>query len=198
MSYAPHILRNSKPILDVLRHEFHDTRSVLEIGSGNGQHAATFAAALTQLTWQSSDRIDNHENIRACLAQAALPNTPEALALDVGTATLAEDAYDAVFSANTAHIMSLSEVESMFALVATTLSRGGIFVLYGPFRQGGEFNAPSNASFHESLRASNTHMGIRHLEDLDRFAESGGMKQVRLYAMPANNLTVVWQKGDCA
>jgi hypothetical protein len=102
--------------------------------------------------------------------------------------------YDAAFSANTAHIMSIAAVEKMFALVADALRISGVFCLYGPFRQGGEFDTCSNAEFHKSLRSQDAAMGIRHLEDLDQFAATGGMRRERLYAMPANNLIVVWQK----
>ena len=41
--------RNKGPILEVLRQEFAASRRVLEIGSGTGQHAVHFAAALPQL-----------------------------------------------------------------------------------------------------------------------------------------------------
>ena len=186
--------RNCQPILDVLRGEFRHANSVLEIGSGTGQHAVAFAAELGHLVWQTSDLDENHEGIRAWLTDAALPNLREPLSLDVHTAAMDGTVYDAAFSANTAHIMSIAAVEKMFALVADVLRISGVFCLYGPFRQGGEFNACSNAEFHKSLRSQDAAMGIRHLEDLDEFAATGGMRRERLYAMPANNLIVVWQK----
>jgi hypothetical protein len=54
--HSPSCERNREPILDVLRAQLVDRRHVLEIGSGTGQHAVHFAAALPQLIWQSSDR----------------------------------------------------------------------------------------------------------------------------------------------
>ncbi len=191
---APHTRRNSEPILEVLRHEFRRANSVLEIGSGTGQHAVAFAAELGHLVWQTSDLEQNHAGIRAWLADASLPNLREPLSLDVRTATLGGKVYDATFSANTAHIMSIAAVKKMFALVAGALQSGGVFCLYGPFRQDGEFNTSSNAEFHESLRSQDSAMGIRHLEELDEFATTGRMRRERLYAMPANNLIAVWQK----
>ncbi len=191
---APHTRRNSEPILEVLRHEFRRANSVLEIGSGTGQHAVAFAAELGHLVWQTSDLEQNHAGIRAWLADASLPNLREPLSLDVRTATLGGKVYDAAFSANTAHIMSIAAVKKMFALVAGALQSGGVFCLYGPFRQDGEFNTSSNAEFHESLRSQDSAMGIRHLEELDEFATTGRMRRERLYAMPANNLIAVWQK----
>ncbi len=192
--FAPATGRNCQPILDVLRNEFRQANSVLEIGSGTGQHAVAFAAELGHLVWQTSDLDENHEGIRKWLTDAALPNLREPLSLDVRTAAKDGTVYDAAFSANTAHIMSIAAVEKMFALVADALRISGVFCLYGPFRQGGEFDTCSNAEFHKSLRGQDAAMGIRHLEDLDQFAATGGMRRERLYAMPANNLIVVWQK----
>ncbi|MCL4184545.1 MAG: DUF938 domain-containing protein, partial [Burkholderiaceae bacterium] len=106
--------RNREPILAVLREWFVDRKHVLEIGSGTGQHAVHFAAALPKLRWQTSDVADNLPGIRLWLKEAALPNTPAPIAFDVnGPAPDGE--YDAVFSANTLHIMGWKEVERLFA-----------------------------------------------------------------------------------
>ena len=108
--------------------------------------------------------------------------------------TVTADAYDVVYSSNTAHIMSMAAVEKMFAIAGRALVADGVFCLYGPFRQGGEFNARSNAEFHQNLRARSADMGIRHLESLDTLARNNGLQYRRLYAMPANNYLVVWRK----
>ena len=192
--YADATARNSEAILSAIRTEFRDLESILEIGSGTGQHAVFFCQALNNLVWQTSDVPGNHGGIRAWLADASLPNVLEPLALDVLDAELPHESYDGVFSANTAHIMNPEAVEKMFTLVAAVLRDSGIFVLYGPFRQGGRFNTPSNEGFHRSLRQRDPGMGIRHLEELDGFAQRGGMRRVRLYAMPANNNLAVWVK----
>ena len=192
--FAPASERNSQPILDVIRDEFLGLQSILEVGSGTGQHAVCFAAELAQLTWQTSDIEANHAGIKAWLRDAGLPNTRDPLSLDVLRDKMPVDNYDGVFSANTAHIMSFAAVEKMFSIVSAVLHDAGVFALYGPFRIGGEFNSSSNARFHHSLRQQDAEMGIRHLEDLDRLAEAGGLQRVRLYAMPANNQLVVWIK----
>ncbi len=186
--------RNSLPILGVIRHELARCESVLEIGSGTGQHAVCFAAELSHLTWQTSELREHHAGIRAWLGDARLDNVREPLELDVRAAGLHDATYDAVFSANTAHIMSFAAVEKMYALVGEVLKDGGWFCLYGPFRRNGEFNTASNAEFHASLRQRDPDMGVRHLEDLDRLGEQAGMRRVRLYAMPSNNHLVVWRK----
>jgi len=191
---APATERNREAILQVLQAEFRDVESVLEIGSGTGQHAVFFARALPHLTWQSSDREVNHDGIKAWIADAGLENLLHPLPLDVDDTDKLSDAYDAVFSANTAHIMSFQSVTSMFRIVASCLVDEGVFCLYGPFNQGGAFSSPSNESFDASLKAQDGSMGIRNLEDLDALAETNGMVRARLYAMPANNNLVVWKK----
>ncbi len=192
--FAPATERNSQPILGVLRTEFARASSILEIGSGTGQHTVAFAAELSQIVWQASDVAENQAGIRAWLHEAKLPNVLQPLVLDVLVDELPTETYDGVFSANTAHIMSFVAVEKMFSIVNNVLVADGLFVLYGPFRQGGEFNTTSNADFHRSLRQRDPAMGIRHIEDLDELAAQGGMERERLYAMPANNHIAVWQK----
>jgi len=193
---APATERNSRAILEVVGHEFRDCRSVLEIGSGTGQHAIVFGGALTHLTWQTSDRDENHSGIRAWVQEAAVPNVFPPLSLDVLSAKLPKSSYDAVFSANTSHIMSFVAVKKMFELVSVALQDDGVFCLYGPFRQGGAFNTESNARFDQSLRKRDPQMGIRDLEDLDQLGHDGNLKRLRLFAMPASNHLAVWIKQE--
>ena len=193
--FSEYAERNGVPILDVLREEFATCSAVLEIGSGTGQHATQFASALPHLLWQTSDRDENHEGIGARVQESGLSNLKAPLSFDVLTAQVDADSYDAVFSSNTAHIMSIDAVDRMFSLIGIGLRDGGVFCLYGPFRQSGAFNTPSNAAFHESLRSQNPEMGIRHLEALDELGRGSDLHRVRLYAMPANNHIAVWTKG---
>lgn len=194
--FAAAAQRNAAPILDVLRREFAECRFVLEIGSGTGQHAVSFAGELTHLTWQPSDVEENCPGISAWLADAGLLNVLPPVELDVRDDVTGAGRYDAAFSANTAHIMHEDTVRSMFAVVGKALASGGLFCLYGPFRIGGRFNAPSNAAFDVSLRQRDPAMGIRDLETLDAFAVSAGMRRERLYAMPSNNCAVLWRVGE--
>ena len=193
---APATLRNSAAILGVLRHELTDCRNLLEIGSGTGQHAVHFAASMPDISWQTSDLSENHDGIRAHIANAGLDNVKAPLTLDVRSASLDMQKYDAVFTANTMHIMSFSAVRKMIALIAGLLGRGGRFAAYGPFRQDGKFNTESNANFDTSLRSRDPEMGIRELEEIDGLAEHAGMRRARTYAMPANNLLLIWQKNE--
>jgi cyclopropane fatty-acyl-phospholipid synthase-like methyltransferase len=186
--------RNKRPILEVLREEFKDRRRVLEIGSGTGQHAVFFAAELPWLVWQTSDLRENHPAIRAWLEDARLDNVEPPLELDVDRFDAASVTADAVFSANTAHIMGPESVENMFNLVGRLLPEDGVFCLYGPFNFDGDYTSESNAAFDASLRQRSPSMGIRDLAWLEQLADGVGMARERLYAMPANNYVVVWRK----
>lgn len=192
---APAVARNREPILEVLTHEMADRRQVLEIGSGTGEHAVFFAARMPWLNWQTSDLPRNHDGIRAWIQFAAVANVEPPLALDVSDPPRLDRCYDAVFSANTAHIMSRSDVECMFALVGGLLPQGGRFCLYGPFNRDGRYTSDSNAHFDASLRRQDPAMGIRDLGDLDAFGVEGGLSRSALYAMPANNYLAVWTRG---
>ena len=186
--------RNAPAVLEVLHLELVECKSVLEIGSGTGQHAAFLATALPHITWQTSDLDENHATISAWVTDAAQPNLLPPLSLDVLTADFPATTFDAVYSANTAHIMSMDAVRKMFELVGEVLISGGLFCLYGPFQHDGVFNAPSNAAFHQQLQARDAAMGIRHLESLDEEGHRHQLSRQRLYAMPANNNMAVWQK----
>lgn len=188
---APATRRNREAILSVLREEFGGCSSVLEIGSGTGQHAVYFAAHLPSLEWQTSDLVENHDAIKAWLVDAP-GNVHEPLALDVVHCDSVDGPYDAVFSANTAHIMHFHAVKCMFRLVGRTLSAGGVFCLYGPFNIDGQFSSQSNARFDQSLKERDPGMGIRDLAAIARLARDNGLELKRQYAMPANNMILSW------
>ena len=189
---APSAERNKNAILEVIADEFQDYGSILEIGSGTGQHAIFFASQMPWLTWQTSDLPANHAGISAWLQDANLDNVKAPIVLDVEQPLQTNDKFDAVFSANTAHIMSFAAVKCMFKKVGQCLIDGGKFCLYGPFNQNGEFTSESNREFDANLKTQDPAMGIRDLEDLDSFAEEYGLHRAHLYAMPANNMIAVW------
>lgn len=192
--YATSTERNAPAILEVLRRELLDCSDVLEIGSGTGQHAVKFAADLEWVSWQTSDLPENHPGIRAWLTESALQNVRAPLSIDVRTARVKAATYDAVYSCNTAHIMSFDAVADMFVLVGEALRQGGVFCLYGPFRMEDSFNTASNENFDASLRARDPAMGVRDLEALDALGASNALRRRSLYAMPSNNSIAVWQK----
>ncbi|HXS26389.1 MAG TPA: DUF938 domain-containing protein [Steroidobacteraceae bacterium] len=192
--YAEACDRNRDPILEVLRRHFADRRRVLEIGSGTGQHAAYFAAALPRLEWQTSDLEANLPGIRLWLAESARPNLPPPLALDVRRGPWPQEPFDAVFTANTLHIMGWEEVRAFFAALPRLLTEDGVLAVYGPFNYEGRFTSASNEAFDAWLRQRASASAIRDFEAVDALARSIGLALVEDCAMPANNRTLVWRR----
>lgn len=203
--HSPSCDRNKDPILEVLRVHFADRRCVLEIGSGTGQHAVHFAASMPWLAWQCSDGEAYLPGTRLWLDEAGLPNTPVPFPLQAVTTPSAhfapqpvpmpEGGYDAVFSANTLHIMGWPEVEALFASLPTVLADDATVAMYGPFNVGGAFTSESNREFDGWLRARDARSGIRDFEAVDALAETVGLRLIADIAMPANNRMLVWRRG---
>ncbi len=189
--------RNRGPILEILARVFADRRAVLEIGSGTGQHAAHFAPALPQLVWQPSDVDEHLAGIRMWTDDVRAPNLRRPLALDVDDPWPAVEA-DAVFSANTCHIMSWLQVERMFECVGRLLPPSGVFALYGPFSYDGRPTSESNARFDAMLRADDPRSGLRDMGELCALAARCGLALEEDNAMPANNRLLVFRKQAAA
>ncbi|WP_448132682.1 DUF938 domain-containing protein [Stenotrophomonas rhizophila] len=195
--------RNREPILAVLQRHLHDRTRVLEIGSGTGQHAAYFAAQLPHLQWQASDHPDYLPGIAERLAQAALPNAPAPWSLQavlsprpgLGPLPEAPRGFDAVFSANTLHIMSWAHVQALFAGLPAVMADNALLCIYGPFNYGGAFSSDSNRQFDAWLKARDPDSGIRDAEAVDALAAAQGLRLVEDVAMPANNRLRVWRRG---
>lgn len=186
--------RNRDPILTVLRQWLLVPGTVLEIGAGTGQHAAYFAAHLSHLAWQPTDREENLEGIRQWVAEADAPNLREPLQMNVMDPAWAMTVAEYVYSANTAHIMSWTEVEAMFEGVGKLLAPKGLFCLYGPFNRNGEFTSESNRDFDAMLRQRDPVMGIRDDQALIALGRRCGLKFVADNSMPARNRLLIWEK----
>ncbi len=167
---------------------------MLEIGSGTGQHAIYFATQMPHLVWHTSDRAANHADINGWLAKAGLANTRAPLSLDVATSAWPSLAVDAVFSANTAHIMSWEAVTMLFSGVGRLLSPNGLFLLYGPFNYDNRYSSESNRYFDQRLKQRDSQSGIRDFEALDALARQAGMVLQQDDQMPANNHLLCWRK----
>ena len=177
--------RNRAPILAILTRVFKDRKKVLEIGSGTGQHAAYFAPELPHLVWQASDVAENLPGIRQWVSE------PPPIELDVDGVWPDIDA-DAVYSANTCHILSWPQVERLFVGIGRL--RPEVFALYGPFNYQGRHTSESNARFDAMLRERDPRSGIRDFEKINALAEAAGLSLQEDNAMPANNRLLVFHK----
>ncbi len=186
---------NKIPILEVLDGAFSKTQSVLEIGSGTGQHAVYFAEHLPHLIWQPTDLEENLEGIGLWMEESqALSNLKMPRLLDIANVPWAVAPVDGVFSANTLHIMGKPEVERFFEGVSYALIAGGTLCVYGPFNYGGEFTSDSNARFNDWLYLQNPNSAIRDFEWIAALAEKAGLELVSDHTMPANNRLLEWRR----
>ncbi len=192
--YAEACDQNRDPILAAIAPLFHDCQRVLEIGSGTGQHAVYFAHHMPHLRWYTSDRYEYHAGIHAWLDEADLSNVEPPLLLDVSQPSWPTVQVNAVFSANTTHIMHLDEVDALFAGVGRLLSTAGLLALYGPFNYGGNYSSDSNARFDEWLKGRDPESGIRDFEYLNERAGDAGLEAVEDMPMPMNNRLLCWRK----
>ena len=192
--YAPACERNREPIYAVISQLFADKSSILEIGSGTGQHAVYFAERMPHLHWQCSDLEENQGGIRQWLDEARLPNTPPPVVLDVLQDDWPVLQVDGVFSANAVHIMPWEAVIAMIGGVGRVLQEDGLLVLYGPFNYQGKYSSDSNARFDEWLKQQSPHSAIRDFEAMNELAMEAGLKICDDLAMPANNRIIYWKK----
>ncbi len=190
---------NKRAILEILQKELIDATHVLEIGSGTGQHSVYFAPNLSHLQWQTSDVTANHWAIRAWHAAYPALNLHGPLAFDLVSDPLPTSAtnnapYDAVFTANTLHIISWPLVEQLFKLVGNALPIDGKLIVYGPFNENGHYTSAGNQRFDAMLRQGNPSSGIRDKQDIIALASIHHLKLLSTYEMPANNQLLIFQK----
>lgn len=196
LPFSPACERNKVPIGDALESTLPGSGDVLEIGAGTGQHVVYLASRFPGLRWQPSDRAGYLPGLAARVAREAVENVLPPVELDVYGAW-PRRCFEAVYSANTAHIMGWDAVCSMFAGVGACLKTDGVFCLYGPFNEKGRYTSASNAEFDRDLRMRDAAMGIRDLEAIERLAKDQGMHLRDVFKLPANNqLLVFYRNGD--
>ena len=197
MPFSTACERNKGPILEVLQRWLgRQAGLVLEIGAGTGQHAVHFARHLPGLSWQPTERLEQLASLAARIEAAGCCNLLAPLELEVEQAVWPcdQDSVDAVFTANTLHIVSWPQVQALFRGIGRVLRDEGLLIAYGPFRYGGQFTSHSNAAFDESLRQQDPMSGIRDFEAVDELASRQGLHLLEDCAMPANNQTLVWRR----
>src|SRR5258707_11899175 len=198
--------RNHRPIRAVLQ-PFLAGKSgdVVEAGSGTGQHVVDFARHLPEITWWPSDLNEQHlKSILAWRAHAGLANIRSPLRIDLSNPQWCAEMHDAggpanllaVFCANVIHIAPWRVAEGLFAGAGRYLRTEGLLFLYGPFKRGGKHTAISNAVFDTSLREGNPEWGVRDVEAVEELAAGIGVKLIEIAEMPANNLTLVFERSN--
>ncbi|MFC1237650.1 DUF938 domain-containing protein [Vibrio sp. F74] len=190
--FSPSFERNKQVVFEQLSIYFKNSRNVLEIGSGTGQHAVFLAPKISNLDcWYTSDMPENHLSINAWISESGSEIIRNPIELKIGQDSWPNIEVDAVFTANTTHIMQQDEAQLMMRMIAKKLPKGGIFCQYGPMMVNGEYTSNSNQEFDESLIRKGFG-GIRDIEDLISWAK--GMELLAKIAMPANNFMLVWAK----
>ena len=208
--YAPATQRNRETILKVLLQVLPPTGTVLEISSGTGEHAVFFAPQLQPRKWIPSDPNPvARASIAAWREHCPADNLYPPIELDVRNPIwdveqdklpkplqdmgFNRDSIVAIININMIHISPWSACLGLMAGARRILPPNGILYLYGPFKQGGKHIAPSNANFDESLQAQNPEWGVRDLDEVVAVAQAQNLSLVETYAMPANNLSVIFQ-----
>jgi len=188
---------NKQPILNILTTVFSNTKHVLEIGSGTGQHAAFFGQHLLDLIWQTSDLPINHPAINLWLDEAALANVQRPIVIDLNKPwPVASNnlPIDGLYTANTLHIISWPLVVKFFEGIEQNLAVKASVCIYGPFNYQDKFTSESNANFDLWLKDRDINSGIRDIEAILLLATSAGLTLIDDHAMPANNRLLVFSK----
>ncbi len=191
--YSESCDQNREPIGEVLDQFITDRKTVLEIGSGSGQHAVYFSAKYPFLLWQTSDLSANHSGIQAWIDDSQLDNVLAPIELDA-TGKWPDKQYDLLYSANTVHIMSSYAVEKLFYNIPECMHDDSVFLLYGPFNYQGKYTSDSNARFDNWLKQRNPESGIKNFEWLQDIARQSALRCTHDFTMPENNRLLVWQK----
>lgn len=185
---------NKQPILKIIQTIFQKSTEVWEIGSGTGQHACYFANNLPHVTWQTTDREEDRGSLDCWIEEAGLSNLPNSLKLNVTDKIWPCQTIEALFTANTLHIMHWDEVESLFSNLASYLTEEAVICLYGPFNYKGHYTSPSNQQFDQWLKARDPESGLCDFEAVEKLAEAAELSLQHDHTMPANNRLLVFQK----
>jgi len=186
--------RNKDPILEVLRLRFADRTQVLEIGSGTGQHAVYFARQLGHLAWHPTEQLAYLADLTERVKLEGPGNLRAPSLLDVRQAVWPVRGVDAMFTANTLHIMSWPEVMALFNGIGSVLAPGGVLCIYGPFRYAGRYTSDSNQEFDRMLQERDPQSGLRDIEAVSLLADQYGLRLDADFDLPANNRLLVFTK----
>jgi SAM-dependent methyltransferase len=192
-SFSEAAERNKNHILLVLQEWLPTHARVLEIGSGSGQHALHIAAEMKSITWQPTERSEGMPNLTKNLSDYGSPNILKPLMLDLSSKRWPNVDTNCVYSANVMHIVKENLGENLIRGVGDNLAEGGLLILYGPYKYGGDFTTQSNAEFDAWLKARDPNSGIRDFEWVAGLADQQGLLFKSDLPMPANNRLLIFQ-----
>lgn len=193
--FSPSAERNRHDILAVLGRFLPERGTVLEIGSGTGQHAVHFARHLAGLTWQPSETdAEGLASIEAHRIEADLANLLPSVALDATEETWPLETCQAVVAINVLHISPWAVAEGIATGAARVLAPGGTLFLYGAYKRDGAFTTPSNEAFDRSLRQRDPAWGVRDLEAVTDLAARCGLDREAVVDTPINNFSLVFRR----
>lgn len=199
--YAPATQRNREAIAAVLQEYLPSQGSILEIASGTGEHACFFAPLFTPRWWITSDPNPLcRESILAWQEHQGLNSLRPPLDLNVQSPVwpveqeILPEPIAALVAINLIHISPWESCLGLLAGANRILPKGGVLYLYGPYRQAVVPTALSNEAFDQSLQSRNPAWGLRHLEDVTAEAEKRNLISKVVVPMPANNLSVIFEK----
>jgi SAM-dependent methyltransferase len=207
---APSAERNKAPILLELKKAIRDLCAasepsllrVLLVAEGAGVHCDHFVREEPMICVQPTDSSeaarDSQDAFRALLPETARARVLPAADLDVREekqwAALGEACWDIVVSINMIHIAPPACTAALLLGASRALRPGGRFLLYGPFLVDGRPTTDSNAAFDAKLKAMDPSFGLRDVAHVETAALDVSLKLLSTTAMPANNLTLVFEK----
>ena len=203
--FAAATMRNRDPILAVLDRILPPSGTILEIGSGTGEHAVYLAPRLAEhypdRHWLPSDIApDRRMSIAAWMVAEPADNILKPVSIDTQShhwdveRIIPHPRISAIVSINMIHIAPWSACLGLLAGAARLLGGGQVLYLYGPFMRGGEHTAHSNESFDERLQVENPEWGVRDLDEVTDAAAGQGFDLAEVVEMPANNLSVIFRR----
>lgn len=193
--FSESCVQNRAPIQQILQQYVDGRETLLEIGSGTGQHAVYFAEAFPHLSWQTSDLAENHTAIQAWIKDSQLPNVQPPILLDC-LGDWPEQQFDLLYTANTVHIMSQLAVEGMFGSITRCMHTDSRLIIYGPFNYQNQYTSESNARFDHWLKQRDPLSGIKNFEWVQDIATKSDLECIQDHAMPTNNRILVWRLID--
>lgn len=150
------------------------------------------------MRWQCSDLQENLPGIQARIDLEGQGRLAPALKLDVMSGVWPSGPFDAVYTANTLHIMPWDHTPILIERAGARIKPRGLLVIYGPFHDGGSHTASSNEAFDRSLKARDPAMGVRDALRIKRLAAEHGLAAEADLSLPANNRILLFRKANGA